>query len=141
LIPTQGRLFFTSETHVVISSVSSPSDTTRSLSAEGHSCFDNNIPLSLLRRSLARSVCSDVPTGQSCLPPPAARSLRVALNFSPQKVGAVAGRPAARVRRRKGPQRTSTAPSLRDTASDPPPRPRSPRRNSLSRWKLIGPFY
>jgi hypothetical protein len=27
-----------------------------------------------------------------------------------------------------------------DAASDPPPRPRSPRRKSSSRWKLIGPL-
>jgi hypothetical protein len=59
--------------------------------------------LSLLRRSLARSVCSDVPVGLSRSPPLAARALRIALNFSPQKAGAAAGRPAACARRRKGP--------------------------------------
>jgi hypothetical protein len=31
--------------------------------------------------------------------------------------------------------------SGRDTASDPPPLPCSPRRKSSSRWKLIAPFY
>jgi hypothetical protein len=78
--------------------MSSRSDTTRSLSAEGHSYSDNNthtLSLSLLRRSLARSVCSDVPVGLSRSPPPAARALRIALNFSPQKAGAAAGWPAA----------------------------------------------
>jgi hypothetical protein len=49
------------------------------------------LTLSLLRRSLARSVCSDVPASLSRSPPPAARALRIALNFSPQKAGAAAG--------------------------------------------------
>jgi hypothetical protein len=53
------------------------------------------LALSLLRRSLTQSVCSDVPAGLSRSPPPAARALRIALNFSPQKAGAAAGRPAA----------------------------------------------
>jgi hypothetical protein len=66
-----------------------------SLSVEGHSYSDNNTrSLSLLRRSLARSVCSDVPVSLSCSPPPAARALRIVLNFSPQKAGATADRPA-----------------------------------------------
>jgi hypothetical protein len=57
----------------------------------GHSCFDNNTrSLSLLRKSLARSVCSDVPASMSRSPPPTARALRIA-------------------RRRKGPEQTSTA--------------------------------
>jgi hypothetical protein len=96
----------------------------------GHSCSDNNtrsLSFSLLRRSLARSVCSDVPVGMSCSPPPAARALRIALNFSPQKVGAAAGRPAARARRQKGSERTSTAPS-----SALSPRPRRRLRSSSS---------
>jgi hypothetical protein len=76
--------------------MSSLYDTTRSLSAEGHSCSDNNTrSLSLLRRSLARFVCSDVPAGLSRSPLPAARTLGITLNFSPQKAGAAAGRPAA----------------------------------------------
>jgi hypothetical protein len=83
--------------------------------------------LSLLRRSLTRSVCSDVPVGLSRSPPPAPRALRVALKFSPQKAGAAAGRPAARARRRKGPERTSTAPS-----SALSPRPRRRLRSSSS---------
>jgi hypothetical protein len=69
----------------------------------GHSCSDNNTrSLSLLKRSLTRSVCSDVPAGLSYSPPPAVRALRIALNFSPQKASAATGRPAARARRRKG---------------------------------------
>jgi hypothetical protein len=51
----------------------------------------HSLSLSLLRRSLARSVCSDVPASLSRSPPPAARALRIALNFSPQKAGAAAG--------------------------------------------------
>jgi hypothetical protein len=48
--------------------------------------------LSLLKRSLARSVCSDVPAGLSCSQPPAVYALRITLNFSPQKAGAAAAR-------------------------------------------------
>jgi hypothetical protein len=40
-------------------------------------------------------VCSDVPAGLSRSPLPAAHALRIALNFSPQKAGAAAGRPTA----------------------------------------------
>jgi hypothetical protein len=91
-IATHGHLFsHIRDARCYCSSLSSPSDTTHSLSAYGHSRFDNNNrALSLLRRSLARSLCSDVPASLSRFPPPAARALRIALNFSPQKVGAVA---------------------------------------------------
>jgi hypothetical protein len=51
------------------------------------------LALSLLRRSLTRSVCSDVPAGLSHSPLLAPRALRIALNFSPQKASAAAGRP------------------------------------------------
>jgi hypothetical protein len=71
--------------------------------------FRQQHSLSVLRRSLARSVCSDVPVGLSRSPPPAACVLRIALNFSPQKADDAAGRPAACARRRKGPERMSTA--------------------------------
>jgi hypothetical protein len=57
--------------------------------------FRQEHSLSLLRRSLARSVCSDVPASLSYSPSPAARALRIALNFFPQKASDVAGRPAA----------------------------------------------
>jgi hypothetical protein len=50
--------FLTSEMHVVISSVSYPFDTTHSLSAEGHSCSDNNTrSLSLSPQKVTRSIC------------------------------------------------------------------------------------
>jgi hypothetical protein len=72
-----------------------PTPLALSLSTEGHSCFDNNTrSLSLLRRSLAQSVCSDVTVSLSRSPPPATRALRITLNFTPQNVGAAAGRPA-----------------------------------------------
>jgi hypothetical protein len=104
------------------------------------------LALSLLRRSHVRSVCSDVLASLSRSPPPDARALRSALNFYPQKASAAAGQPAARARRWKGqsrrrPRRPPHCHCGRDAASDPPPRPRSPRRKSSSRWKLIGPFY
>jgi hypothetical protein len=54
--------------------------------------FQQQRSLSVLRRSLARSGCSDVPVGLSRSPLPAVRAPRIA-------------------RRRKGPERTSTAPS------------------------------
>jgi hypothetical protein len=101
LIATQGRLFsHIGDARCYCSSMSSPSDTTRSLSAGGHSCSDNNtrslsLSLSLLRRSLVRSVCSDFPTGLSRSTSPAACALRIALNFSPQKASAAAGWSAA----------------------------------------------
>jgi hypothetical protein len=61
---------------------------------KGPLLFRQQFLLSLIRRSLARSVCSDVPAGLSCSPPPAARAFRIALNFSPQKADVTAGRPA-----------------------------------------------
>jgi hypothetical protein len=83
--------------YIVCVSVSYPFDTTRSLSAEARPLLFRqqhslSLSLSLLRRSLARSMCSDVPAGLSRSPPLAARALRI-------------------VRRRKGPEQTSTAPS------------------------------
>jgi hypothetical protein len=107
----------------------------------------HSLSLSLLRRSLARSVRSDVPAGLPGSPLPAARALRIMLNFSPQKVGAAAGRPAGRVcdgERGQSERRSRRPPrfhSGRNAASNPPPRSRSPRTKSSSRWKLIGPFY
>jgi hypothetical protein len=97
------------------------------------------LALSLLRRSLALSVCSDVPVGLSRSPPPAARALRIALNFSPQKAGAATSR-RSRVRngeRGQSGRRPRCPPRCRrgcDAASDPPPQPRSPRRKSSSRY-------
>jgi hypothetical protein len=84
------------------SSLSSPSDTTLSLSSEGHSRSDNNsLSLSLLGRSLARSFCSDVPASLPRSPPPAARALRIALSLLRKSALQQAGRP--RAQRRKGP--------------------------------------
>jgi hypothetical protein len=131
LISTQGRLFsHIEDARCYCSSLSSPSDTTHSLSAEGHSSSDNNTrSLSLLRRSLARSVCSDVPAGLSHSPPPAARALRIVLNFSPQKAGAAAGRPAVCTTTKGASGRRPRCPPRcrrdRDTASNPPPHGRA----------------
>jgi hypothetical protein len=98
----------------------------------------HSLSLSLLRRSLARSVCSDVPTGLSRSPPPAARALRIAFSFSPQKADAVAGRPRVcdDERGQSGcrPRRPPRCRRGRDAASDPFPRPCSPRRMSSSRY-------
>jgi hypothetical protein len=107
--------------------------------------FRQEHSLSLPRRSLARSVCSDVPTGLSRSPPVIARALRITLNFTSQKAGATADRPAtcATAKGASGRQlrRPPCCPYGHDTASDTPPRPRLPRRKSSSRWKLIALFY
>jgi hypothetical protein len=94
-LPPKVAFFLTSETHVVIARLCL-SFRHHSLSFRRRSLpFRQKHSLSLLRRSHARSVCSDVPAGLSRSPPPIARALRIALNFSPKKAGAVAGRPAA----------------------------------------------
>jgi hypothetical protein len=107
--------------------------------------FPQQHSLSLPRRSLTRCVCSAVPTGLSCSLPPATRTLKITLNFSPQKVDAAAGRPTACTVAKGASARQRRCPPHcrrdRNAASDPPPRPRSPRRKSSSRWKLFAPFY
>jgi hypothetical protein len=82
----------------------------------------HSLSLSLLRRSLARSVCSNVPTGLSRSLLLAARALRIALNFSPQKAGAAASWLAACVTA-KGARADVDRAILRAvaTAATPPP--------------------
>jgi hypothetical protein len=88
--------FLTSETHVVIVRICLLLPTPLTLSPQKATPIPTTtLALSLLRRSLARYVCSDVPAGLSRSLPPASRALRIALNFSPQKAGAAAGQPAA----------------------------------------------
>jgi hypothetical protein len=89
----------------------------------GHSCSDNNTR-SLSPQKVTRSIGSP-PTCPVCHRQ--LRAPRIALNFSPQKAGAAAGRLAACARRRKGPEQTSTAPS-----SMLSPRPRRCLRSSSS---------
>jgi hypothetical protein len=92
LIATQGHLFsYIGDARCYCSSMSSPSCTTRSLSAEGHSCSDNNTH-SLSSEGHSLDLCAQMPP-PACprSPLPAARALRIALNFSPQKVDAAAG--------------------------------------------------
>jgi hypothetical protein len=89
--------YLTSETHVVIARLCLLLLIPLTLSLQKATSVPTTtlaLSLSLLRRSLARSVCSDVPAGLSRSPPPDARALKIALNFSPQKAGAAAGRPA-----------------------------------------------
>jgi hypothetical protein len=105
-----GPPFFSHRRHMLLSRLCLILSTPLALSPQKATLVSTTtLTLSLLRRSLARSVWLDVPAGLSCLPPPAARALRITLNFSPQKAGAAAGRPAACARRQKGPERTSTA--------------------------------
>jgi hypothetical protein len=88
--------FLTSETHVVIARLCLLLPTPLALSPQKATPVPTTtLALSLFRRSLARSVCSDVPSGLSRSPPPVVRALRIAINFSPQKAGAAEGRPAA----------------------------------------------
>jgi hypothetical protein len=119
--------FLTSETHIVIVRLCLLLLTPLALSSQKATpVLTTTHTLSLLKRSLTRSVCSDVPVGLSHLPPPAARALRIALNFSPQKVSAAAGRPAACAMAKGASGRRPLHPPRcrrgRDAASDPPPR-------------------
>jgi hypothetical protein len=92
--------------------------------------FRQQHSLSLLRRSLTRSLCLDLPADLSRLPPLAAHTLRIALNFSAQKAGAASGRPAVCATAKEASGRRPRHPPRCfrgcDAASDPPPRPRSP---------------
>jgi hypothetical protein len=84
--------FLTSETQIVIAHLCLLLLTPLALSPQKATpVLTTTLALSLLRRSLARSMCSDVPAGLSRSPPLAARALRIALNFSPQKAGAAVG--------------------------------------------------
>jgi hypothetical protein len=131
--------FLTSETHVVIARLCLLLLTPLALSPrKATPVLTTTLALSLLRRSLARSVCSDVPAVLSHSPPPTVRLLRIALNFSPQKASPEVGRPAvctaakgarADVDRRRPPCCHHGG----DATSDPPPRPHSPCRKSLLR--------
>jgi hypothetical protein len=88
--------YLTTETHVVIAPLCILLLTPFALSPQmATPVLTTTLALSLLRRSLARSVCSDVPAALSRSPRPTTHALRIALNFSPQKDGAAAGRPAA----------------------------------------------
>jgi hypothetical protein len=116
--------------------------------------------LALSPQKVTCSLSSEVPASLPCSPPPATRTLMIMLSLLRKSALHQAGRPHAR--RWKGKQTSTVAssradasvsPSLglgvilravtargRDAASDPPPRPRSPRRKSSSRWKLIAPL-
>jgi hypothetical protein len=108
--------------YLVCVSVSYPFDTTRSLSVEARLLlFRQQHSLSLSPQKVTRSICvlicprRPVPFATaSC-----ARSEDCAMA--------------------KGGRANVDRAVLR--AADPPPRSRSPRRKSSSRWKLIGPFY
>jgi hypothetical protein len=107
------------------SSTSSPSDTTRSLSAEGHSCSYNNT-----RSRVLRSPRRPIPfAAASC-----ARSEDHAefLSSESQRCSRPAGRMrnGERVQSGRRPRRPPCCRGGRDAASNPPPRPRSPRRKS-----------
>jgi hypothetical protein len=147
LIATHRVAFFlTLETHVVIVRLCLLLPTPLALSPQKVTPVPTTLALPLLRRSLARSVCSYVSVVLSCSPPPAMRALRITLNFSPHKASVAAGRSAGRVRDGERGQRTSTAPSSallprpRERLLSSSSRPCSPHRKSSSRWKLIAPF-
>jgi hypothetical protein len=133
--------FFSHRRHMLLSDLCLILLTPLALSPQKATPVPTTTPaLSLLRRSLARSVCSNVPASLSRSSLPAARALRITLNFSPQKAGVLqqAGRPLLRDGERgQSGRRPRRPPRCRrgcDAASDPPPRPHSPRRKSLSRY-------
>jgi hypothetical protein len=131
-LPPRTAFFLTSETHVVIVRLCLLLPTPLALSpqkATPVSTTTRALSLSLLRRSLARSLCSNIPAGLSRSPPPAARALRIALNFSPQKAGTAAGWLDACATAKGASGRRLRRPPCcrrgRDAASDPPPRGRA----------------
>jgi hypothetical protein len=139
-LPPRVAFFLISETHVVISSVSYPFDTTRSLSAEARP-QQHSLSLSLLRRSLARSVCSVSPP--AC--PVHRRQLRALwgsrlISHLRKLALQQAGRPRVRDSERgqsgHRPRRPPRCRRGRDATSDPPPRPRSPPRKSSSKVEI-----
>jgi hypothetical protein len=122
--------FLTSETHVVIARPCLLLPTPLNFSPQKATpILTTTLALSLLRRSLAWSVLSDVPADQSRSPPPAARALRITLNFSPQKAGGAAGRLAACVMAKGASGHRLCCPPRclhgRDATYDPPPRGRA----------------
>jgi hypothetical protein len=141
-LPHRVAFFLTSETHVVISSVSCSSDTTRSLSAEGHSYSDNNTR-SLSSEGHSLDLCAQM----SPLACPVRRRQLCALwgshliSLLRKPALQQAGRPLVRDGERGQSERQPCHPPCflhdRNAASDPPSRPCSPRRKSSSRWKLI----
>jgi hypothetical protein len=137
-LPPRVAFFLTSDTHTVIARLRLLLLTPLALSPQKATpipittlalSLSLSLSLSLLRRSLARSVCSDVPAGLSRTPPPATRALRIALNFSCQKAGAAVGRSTA-CAMTKGASGHRPRHPLRcchgcDATSDPPPRDRA----------------
>jgi hypothetical protein len=117
------------DAHCYYSSMSSPSYTTPLSPQKAIPVPTTELALSLLRRSLARSVCSDVHVGLPRSLPPAARAPRIALNFSPHKSGVAARRPAACATEKWASRRRPRCPPRccrgRDATSDPPPRGRA----------------
>jgi hypothetical protein len=160
LIATQGRLFFlTSETCIVIARLCLLFPTPLTLSPQKATPVPTST-LALSPQKVTRSI--------SLLRSPRRPALFTASSYarswrSLSSESRCYSRPAGRVRDGERGQRTSTAASSkadtsvsppprarhrpvcyrrdRDAASDPPPRPCSPRRKSSSRWKLIAPFY
>jgi hypothetical protein len=130
--PPRVAFFLASETHIVIVRLCLLLLTPLALSPQKATpilTITHTLSLSPLRRSIARSVCSDVPAGLSRSPLLAARALRIALNFSPQKTSAAAGRLAACATEKGASGRRPRHPSLcgcdRDAASNHPPRGRA----------------
>jgi hypothetical protein len=129
LIATQGRLFFSHRRCTLLLLVYVFSFRHHFLSLSPQKATHGpttTFALSLLRRSLARSVCSDMPIGLSRSPLPATTALRIALNFSPQEAGAAAGRPTAcsmaKGASRCRPHRPPRCHHDHAAALDPPPR-------------------
>jgi hypothetical protein len=139
LIATEGRLFsHIGDARCYCSSLSSPSDTTRSLSAEGHSSSDNNTHF-LSSEGQSLDLCAQMSPPTRAVRRRQLLSLRGSRLISLLRKLALQQASRSHARRRKGPRPLRCCRG-RDAASDPPPRPRSPRRKSSSRWKLIAPL-
>jgi hypothetical protein len=139
-----GSPFFSYRRHMLLSRLCLILSTPLALSLQklGHSCSDNNTrSLSLLRRSLARSVCSVSPP--AC--PVHRRQLRALwgsrlISHLRKLALQQAGRPRVRDSERgqsgHRPRRPPRCRRGRDATSDPPPRPRSPPRKSSSKVEI-----
>jgi hypothetical protein len=145
LPPRVAFFSYIGDTHCYCSSMSSPSHTIHSLSAEGHSCSYNNTR-SFSSEGHSLDLCAQISLPACPVRRHQLRALwgsRLIFLFRKPALQQ-AGRP--RVRRQKGPAdvdhtvlRAIARPwrHLRSSSSQPC----SPCRKSLSRWKLIAPFY
>jgi hypothetical protein len=123
--------FLTSETHIVIARLCLLLPTPLALSSQmATPILTTTLTLSLSPQKVTRLICVlRCPRWPVPSPPPAARALRIVLNFCPQKARAAAGRLAmcvtAKGASRRRPRHPPRCRLDSDIASDPPPRGRA----------------